>query len=314
MSEKSDEIRNLHEIEDDLNTQMELENLIFHPSKHSLEKLTNLLQEYKNNFYLCELVCISSEVNILSYEILGDIYKLVNDSSYDMSRFTQFSKYINNDEIIQKYEIIDEVIFTDNIQKFCLMHSLSEIDVNEQYTYNGSSFPRLFDALCFFGSLNIIKYLYINKVDVTQNSLNCAIMGGHEDVIDFLERKGYSFHYCINIAIKYHHNQIAIWLYENYENIKEELLFSCASLMNTELFLYFASIRESSLGKIDTFKKNCLHYTAQVNNLLLAEYLLIKGVNQTIRCIASGTPFQISQTNAMKKLLKRYYLNFRRPA
>ena len=79
----------------------------------------------------------------------------------------------------------------------------------------------LIEYASFFGSSQIIKYLYDYNVEVTPSLFMYAIHGNNHQFIHFLEercssRKNINYDYCFAEAIKCHHNELAKYFNDNF--------------------------------------------------------------------------------------------------
>ena len=85
--------------------------------------------------------------------------------------------------------------------------------------------PTLIEYAAFFGSIQIFKYLYLNKVDLKPSLWIYGIHSAHPEIINILEEnhiqpKDETYFECIKEAIKCHHNDVANYIRNNYLNEK----------------------------------------------------------------------------------------------
>ena len=146
---------------------------------------------------------------------------------------------------------------------------------NDSYYYCISQFgyftPIYF--CCLFGSINCFEYLYLNKCEITEETLENAIACANEDIIHILEDK-HKFNECLETAVEYHHNNIIEWLLLKYgDECQHVPLPTCLQYFNYEAFLFFlhngADINESN-------GKGCsvLHWTSEYGFISLVKYLI----------------------------------------
>ncbi|KAK8883733.1 hypothetical protein M9Y10_042831 [Tritrichomonas musculus] len=81
--------------------------------------------------------------------------------------------------------------------------------------------PTLIEYSAFFGSVQIFKYLYLNKVEIKPSIWQFAIHSRSSEMIHVLEEcqiKPLNDNYqkCLNESIKCHHNEIANYIFDNF--------------------------------------------------------------------------------------------------
>ena len=77
--------------------------------------------------------------------------------------------------------------------------------------------PTLIEYAAFFGSIQIMKYLYINEADISTSIWLYAVHSNDAEIIQFLEDKNIKMDdKTFSEAIKCHHNDIAYYIYNNY--------------------------------------------------------------------------------------------------
>ena len=146
---------------------------------------------------------------------------------------------------------------------------------NDSYYYCISQFgyftPIYF--CCLFGSINCFEYLYLNKCEITEETLENAIACANEDIIHILEDK-HKFNECLETAVEYHHNNIIEWLLLKYgDECQHVPLPTCLQYFNYEAFLFFlhngADINERSEEEITLF-----HVSCKIGHLSLVKYFI----------------------------------------
>ncbi|KAK8864912.1 hypothetical protein M9Y10_010439 [Tritrichomonas musculus] len=161
---------------------------------------------------------------------------------------------IINNENLEKFEtsrqkgenddILSTIIQNDSIDDFITYINSSSIPFSttiEPTIYESNSFlfnksPCLIEYASFYGSIQIFKYLYINKAEMTPSIWLYAIHGRNPELIHLLEEKKI-YTSCFKItkdltisdyyieAIKCHHNELADYIQNNliqYEQINED--------------------------------------------------------------------------------------------
>ena len=130
------------------------------------------------------------------------------------------------------------------------------------------------DFCCMFGSIKCFKYLYLNKCEITDITLEYAIKGGCEEIINILEEK-HKFNKCLKAAVYYHHNNIIEWLLMKYgeDECDHVPLPICLYYYNYEAFLFFLH-NGADINERDDDGETVLHMSSQIGNLSLVKYLI----------------------------------------
>ena len=153
-------------------------------------------------------------------------------SKNDVHELSTFENPLKNDTL-------EYFIYTDDVASFVSYIAVNGIDLFERkYLFIQTLCYTISELVCFCGSINILKYLVVNNVSLNGYSLCYSVASGSEEMIQFLIHNGYSFDGTFEVAVRYHHNSIAKWLYDNYNNSYFNLpILECN--FNTELFLFF---------------------------------------------------------------------------
>ena len=191
---------------------------------------------------------------------------------YDESNLEQFNakrKIGKNDNYIA------QLIQNDSIAEFVEHVNKSNISIEETYIpksiFETNSLLAKFNTpllnyTLFYGSIQIFKYLYLNGAKLSPYNWIYAIHGRNHEIIHFLEEKKIEPNIKIKIlktAIKCHHNEIAVYIIENYLYQKIEPKFF--------KFYNFFYIKKEMLNSA-TFVKLC-----QYDHYYIVKYLLESG-------------------------------------
>ena len=104
--------------------------------------------------------------------------------------------------------------------------------------------PTLLEYATFFGSIQIMKYLWINNVELTSSLWIYAVHSNNPEVIHFLEDKNIEFDdKTFSKAIKDHHNEIAHYIFNNYfdsstkiSDLDDDVILTIFSSANYDFF------------------------------------------------------------------------------
>ncbi|OHT13428.1 hypothetical protein TRFO_16413 [Tritrichomonas foetus] len=184
---------------------------------------------------------------------------------------------------IHSNEEITQIIREDNLDKFINLVSCQEnfdinMNIKNSFLENnddiwGDNIPchidrvNLLDYTLAFGSINIFRYLWLNKANYLQNSLDYAIIGGNFEIIHILEEESH-FQFSIDNYIKslqYHRSEISKY----FETVLDiQLIFPqiwsmFLKVSNFNIFHKCFINNETNLAQILTehmFKKNHVNF------------------------------------------------------
>lgn len=161
---------------------------------------------------------------ILNYErfinkITTDFPSDFKDKRREGERELELYRIIRKNEIDEFISLINKLNlpFRSNIQK-----SIFETNI---FLFRNSI--EIIEYAAFFGSLDIVKYIHINGVDLEPNIWLYAIHSQNAELIKYLEdnnvpQPGNNYESILEESIKCHHNEISNYIIDN--KIKEEEL------------------------------------------------------------------------------------------
>ncbi|OHS98180.1 hypothetical protein TRFO_09041 [Tritrichomonas foetus] len=173
-------------------------------------------------------------INTYSYQnckefILNE--KQLKELKINVEEFENNTKIPNNEPYSNIG--ITQIIREDNLNAFIQYLSNENFDLNSQIVnpYLNHEIT-LLEYSMIYGSINIFKYLWLNKALCSQESLKYSIIGGNYDIIHILEDETkYLFEEeCLRISIKYHQRAVTEYLLTTSRNNfslsrKNKLLF-----------------------------------------------------------------------------------------
>lgn len=159
-----------------------------------------------------------------------------------------------------------EIIKSDDVTSFQENLSRTNININTKvdknfYKIDRTYEPSLLEITCFYGSLNIFKFLMMNNATRTRMLPNYALAGGNYEIIHILERENVKFDTIEIIleAIKFQRNDVVEYLDPDpFDAFKYSIKYD-----NIECFVRYLN-RLSNDKKIlslfdDVFLKFCFH-------------------------------------------------------
>ena len=194
--------------------------------------------------------------------------------STDPDKFEQKRKIGENDnyicQLIQNDSINEFVIYLNKTN--LPLTSKIELSIFETNTYLLNNHPTLIKYSAFFGSIQIFKYLISKGVELPPSIWIYAIHGGNMQIIQILrdnqiDPKDDSYKQCFKEAIRFHNNNLANFLRDNFfkEPIENdsEIFMQCLKYYN---FNYFPHKLENTL--------KMLYNLCQYDYIHLVELLL----------------------------------------
>ena len=186
-----------------------------------------------------------------------------------------------------------ELVRNDNIKDFIIHYNKQEISLSmtiQSSIYETNSFlinqnPTLIEYSAFFGSIQILRFLYQNQVELTSSLWIYSIHGHNPEIIHFLEENQIqpsdgTYQECLKESIKCHHNDFALYfinnfipddfdihlnyykndiyysfLFYNFQFIPIELnehfcFFYAIDFGNSELFQYYKNIQDLNINAL----------------------------------------------------------------
>ena len=290
---------------------IELENIVFGIKPgDSLQEIQALLSKF-DRLWVQNLLIYVGEMKPFCFPLFNDLILFTGELQVMVPGYNEFVKYLYLKQVIpmnkikmteyddyEHFKTIEEYenpinkdsifyfIKEDDITKFVDYVSLHDIDIHstkEVITINQMIYTYL-NFACLCGSVNILKYLLINNVQLDDTTKLAILTGGSEEVLQFIiSTKNISFDDTVQFSIFYHHNSISKWILENYKNVIGSALIDCIQCYNTEMFLYFfiekgININDRSLD----MKQTSLHQAALQNDIVLIKFLIDHGIDKFI--------------------------------
>ena len=199
---------------------------------------------FKNNKRIL-LFLINSKILTIDYYVL----KRMKKAKYINYFFPELKNFLNEGQIAKISPIIPEdlekkrqsgenessficsLIRNDSVQEFIAYVNSSNISLSKTIiqrsifetnsVLKNMSSLTLIQYAAFFGSIQIFRYLIMNKIELKPSLFLYAIHSNNAEIIHLLEEnhiKPYSYLDCYNEAIKCHHNDIANYIKDMYLN------------------------------------------------------------------------------------------------
>ncbi|KAK8841677.1 hypothetical protein M9Y10_026617 [Tritrichomonas musculus] len=207
-----------------------MENDILKIDQHIANLIKNYHKEFKYpNYFINEIKCFFSP----------EFEKQINEENKekDKESFLRKRRTGENDNdlcYIIRNDLIDEFVQYVSKTNIKISETIIQPSIYETNVYLMDRNPTLMEYAAFFGSLQIIQYLRLNNVSLKSSLWNYSIHSDNADLIHFLEEyrvkpENNSYFICYCEAIRCHHNEIALYIKENYlkaDNIQDNYLIS----------------------------------------------------------------------------------------
>ena len=165
-----------------------------------------------SEYFLPELNQYSREQGQENKEINDQIYDIIFGNNRKIGENEDYiCQMIRNDSVIEFIQYINKNNFS---LKFKIKASIFETN---SFLINRT--PTMIEYSAFFGSFQIFQYLFKNEVEVDSNLWLYAIHGKNPEIIHFLEEIEIEPNIkCIKESIKFFHNEITEYLFDNYSD------------------------------------------------------------------------------------------------
>ena len=294
-------------VTDDLLKYKKMESAIWTYTEH-VDREFRELNNSVNRKWLQHLICSVATYRMFFYRQYKDLFvstfplDIKFNTNFDLLGVYMFEKGLINQNAFPNSELppqhntytvdyfenpikensLEFYTKTDNIKEFVNHVVVNNINFHTQrvLVFGFSFYICSFAAYC--GSIKILKYLLLNDVEIDFRTIERAINGGHESIIDFLVSRGAIFNFQLHSAIVYHQNRVAKWLMDHYQ-CEQIQLPNFLIWNNLEMFLYFLLDRNVDVNQTKSFSNvSSLMIATQLNNIPLIKFLILHGANTSL--------------------------------
>ena len=313
--------------ERDFQVMLDFENYCWECTEESIQKAKELIA-YVDPFWAHHLICYAvANHRLFHWKLLADLFS--SFPHYQVKEFTnQFVCYLYKKGILSKDEVNSSISscetllsveqYEEKVEPETLEYYIKNDDL-QSLTFYLSNHPDLnlvlaqvvmyetnysltnFAAYC--GSLNVLKFLIVHNCVVDEVTIQNAVSGGNEELIEFLVSKHYSFDNMLFYAIANHHNSIARWLIENYHCENTIFLPDCIRLFNTEIFLFYMQEKNKNVNEKNYYTMTHLMIGVVQNNIALCRFILSIGASIYCTDDLGQMAIDFAPTNDMRDLL-----------
>ena len=278
-----------------------LEEDVFNINDQNIEDILKLFESYiqDSKGLLYNLILQVSSVRRFSYKSLAILFSKIDDDKYfqNAQQNTPFLDYLCLKGFLSPKSLLNTVNTSKSMEEYeniftsdTTFYAISKDDV-ETISFRSSE-PKFYHQTVVFdecpdgisllsfaaycGSLKVFKFLIINGSRIEKETLQNAIKGGSEEILEILAQE-YSFNYFLTPAVQYHRNNIASWLTENFK-CEDVDLNICINSFNTLSLIY----QITKMGYIepndDTVNTPLLNAISQMN-IDIVSYLISQGAD-----------------------------------
>ena len=192
-----------------------------------------------------------SENNYIHY-FLPEIKELISKDVYEKMSKELPENFEQLRQIGENNSYLCSLIRDDSIKEFVEFVNKTPISLSdaiiEPSIYETNSFLidknlTISEYASFFGSIQIINYLYYNKVDLDPSLITYAIHSKNYDLIDFIESLNKDINdtllqQYINESIKCHHNEITNYFIDKHQQLLQNYFKQILKSYNFEFITY----------------------------------------------------------------------------
>ena len=196
----------------------EVEDVFFNIDKIKVEDVItkiNLINPHtRKKEYLYTLLKIAFKLKPFHKNQIEKIAEFLSSKYNDSVKY--ILKGFNNNNISFPKDSIEFSILNNDFERF-LSLSTDESILKKKIENSFIEYsPLNFSAFC--GNIQVFNHLLINGFEITEKTIVNAVKGGNLEIIEIIKQKGFSLEEYFYIAVEYHRNDIAKWIYE--ENSK----------------------------------------------------------------------------------------------
>ena len=330
-----------------------LEELLFDLTESKIDETAKLIKEKfidEQKNIIISLVDYVADHRPLMWPILSSLVAKLPAPKISLS-CTNFVNYLvksgSLDERSCKHKVITPSSAEDlehEYGKFTLERCLRDDDVERLKAFvTERAFTRnrlllknkdvpLTSFAAYYSAFKCFQFLILNDHEITTDTVENAVRGGYQPIIDILKQKGLSFRGTFSVAVQYHRNKHGKWILDEYGMDPIDIPF-CVKSYNTLAFAFLATnqsyVLEKSienvtplmlcaeLGRLD-FTKHLISLGAHISSkskdgITALLYATKNGYNAVVECLlengANTEECDLSGTTAIILAASKGYTN-----
>lgn len=275
----------------------EIENVVFRPYGDNIERFKEIVANSDRSIInmLYRMILCSANSNRRYYKTLGDFWAMLPRSNFNIEN-TYFINYLLKREIalpsnffyplhedFPDYKLVEDIfengtigqtILNDNFDEFVQMST--EVNLYSHMINIDGILKNIISVAAYFGASRIFNWCLINQFAITDIVRIDAIIGGNIEIVESLANLNFSFEDCIDVAIKYHQDEIFSWIFSMYS--PNFSLVQCIKDCNSLALVYGLKLGYN-VNMLDTEGDSPLNWASFYGAVDLCHYLLINGAN-----------------------------------
>lgn len=233
-----------------------LEDLVFNTAVDNVDQTIEAIYQFPNvsTFYIINLIIYAAEQRRFNYKALGLLFSKIRKGRITFP-YTEFIQYLEKLGFVRPTQIrsleyqtksVEELEIPFPIGSIAYEIALNNYDqvvslaanstlLHKEFIYEKDMITCL-DIAALAGNHEIFQFLQINGLEITQSTIQFAISGGNDEIIETIAQQGHSFEHCILYAIHQHRHKIFNWLLDEYGCVGQTLT-DCIASYNTYAFV-----------------------------------------------------------------------------
>ena len=259
------------DVPENIKAEILLEELLFSATEENIIKAKDMVKNSNfDNEFLWRLFIHAGKIRRFSYKILAEFVDCLKHPKYLFEK-TDFLVYLLKRNLIDLSYLTDTVIshvekmnverienvypknsliyaiINDNIEKIVFESTKTDFFNHEQRFIDKKM--TYVDIAAYSGSLNTFKFMLLNGSKLTEKTGKNAVEGGCLEIAEICAQQQINLKNCLHDAIKYHRNDIAKWIFDEYGFTDRDLV-KCVSAFNLNLFFTFypSSLNINAVG------------------------------------------------------------------
>lgn len=219
------------------------------------------------------------------YPIFTQIAKMIDNKYSNFVFYVDFSE--RKSSTSRRYAFYESSHINDALGSYIMeddVDSLQKLSSNPKFQFTkelvllkiDNSFKSMkiniecnaIESAAFYGSLKCFKFLLLNIKLSSRNLAQYAIAGGNTEIIHICEQQKLNFRNTLNIAVAFHHNDVAQWIVDNSKDeIREDVYDNCIHSYNFDMLQFFLSRKAESTLNEDKFVTKYILYIRENYNV-----------------------------------------------
>lgn len=276
-------------VPEELKETVAIEDCIYNVTPEKLQDAANFLsaKSEEDHEFIFNCITAAAEVNKVNFKLYGDLWEKLGWklACYPTTRFADYCRRrgLHDQEIFswnataKEYEELypkdspQAAVFNEDVDTLKKL-SKKQGALDGTVEINGIDY-NLLDLAAYAAKPKTFYYLLARPMQVTRNTVEAAIIGGNNEIIELVRKKGLSFEFCQEIAVEHHRNEFLATLLKHYDLENTITIKKAILSFNTQFLCYLLSIGYN-LKPFDRFNTTPLMVAASARHNHLVKYLI----------------------------------------